>query len=109
MKTLSVIFPLSLLAMSAPAVADPGLSLSRGVKLCKGELAKLDPPPKSHRVDYDDTFASETHFNIAINARLADGRVTKLTCNLDRQAGIAKLVFKYPGDTPAAAPALANQ
>jgi hypothetical protein len=107
MKALCVILPLSLLA--TPAFADAGLSLARGVKLCKAELSKLDPPLKSHRVDYDETFVSETHFNIAINARLADGRITKLTCNLDRQAGIAKLAFKRPGDAPATTSALANK
>ena len=109
MKALSVILPLALLTSAAPASADPGLSLSRGIKLCKAELSQLSPALKSHRVDYDETLASETHFNIAINARLADGRVTKLTCNLDRQAGIAKLAFKYPGDAPSATSALANK
>lgn len=109
MKALSVLLPLALLAIPAPASADAGLSLARGIKLCKAELSRLNPPLKSHRVDYDETFASETHFAIAINARLADGRISKLTCNLDRQAGIAKLAFKYPGDAPATTSALANK
>ena len=109
MKAAFVILPALLLAFAAPAVADPGLSLARGVKLCKAELARLEPPLKSHRVDYDETLASEAHFNIAINARLADGRITKLTCKLDRQAGIAKLAFKHPGDAPAATSSLANK
>lgn len=109
MKALSVILPIAILASAAPASADQGLSLQRGVKLCKAEIARLSPPLKSHRVDYDETLATESHFNIAINARLADGRLTKLTCNLDRQAGIAQLAFKYPGDAPAATSALANK
>ena len=109
MKALSVTHPLALLATSSPAFADSGLSLSRGIKLCKAELAQLSPPLKSHRVDYEETRSSETHLAIAINARLAEGRVTKLTCKLDRQGGVAKLAFKYPGDAPAATSALANK
>jgi hypothetical protein len=109
MKALSVILPLLLLAMPAPASADPGLSLSRGIKLCKAEISRLNPPLKSHRVDYDETLASETHFNIAINARLANGHMTKLTCNLDRQGGVAKLAFRNPDDAPAATSAFANK
>ena len=109
MKAASVILPLSLFALAAPAFAEPGLSLSRGVKLCKAELSRLDPPLRSHRVDYDETLATETHFSIAINARLSNGRTTRLTCSLDRRAGIAKLAFKYPGDAPAATTALANK
>jgi hypothetical protein len=109
MKAAFVILPLSLLAFAAPAFADGGLSLSRGVKLCKAELSRLEPPLKSHRVDYEETLATETHFSIAINAKLANGRLTKLTCNLDRQAGIAKLAFKYPDDAPATRSALANK
>jgi hypothetical protein len=108
MKALSVLLPL-LLAMPAPALAEPALSLQRAIKLCKAEVARLTPPLKSHRVDYDETLASEAHFNIAINAKLADGRVTKLTCNLDRSAGVAKLAFKHPSDAPASMSALANK
>jgi hypothetical protein len=109
MKALSVILALSFAVAGAPAVADPALSLSRGIKLCKAELSRLNPPLKSHRVDYDDTLASETHFNIAINAKLADGRITRLTCNLDRSGGVAELAFKYPADAPASTSALANK
>lgn len=108
MKALSVLLPLLLVAQ-APAFAEPGLSLARGIKLCKAEVARLTPPLKSHRVDYDETLASETHFSIAINAKLADGRVTKLTCNLDRNAGVAKLAFKHPSDAPASMSAVANK
>jgi hypothetical protein len=109
MKAASVILPLSLLAFAAPAHADKALSLQRGIKLCKSEIARLDPPLKSHRVDYDETIASETHFTIAVNGRLADGRMTKFTCNLDRLGGVATLAFRNPADAPAMRSAVANK
>ena len=81
----------------------------RLVSMWRSQLSRLSPPLRSHRVDYEETRATETHFSIAINAKLASGRVTKLTCNLDRQGGVATLAFKYPGDAPASTSALANK
>jgi hypothetical protein len=77
----------------APAFAD-GISLSKGVKLCKAQLEQHTPALRSFVADYNDSTASETQFRIEFNATNAEGRLDKFTCTVDRKAKLATVALK---------------
>jgi hypothetical protein len=82
-------------ALAAPASAA-GLSLSKSVKLCEAEFAKLATPPKRHRFDDHESRSSETHFWLVFNIRTGDDRQNKLFCKVDRKASTTEITTKWP-------------
>jgi hypothetical protein len=78
----------------APAFADGGISLAKGVKLCNAQFEQLTPALKSYTVDYEDSRSSETHFKLAFKATNAEGRLDKFTCTVDRKERKAAIALK---------------
>ncbi len=78
---------------ASPAAAD-GISLQKGVKLCKAAFAKQDNPPIRYRFDDRDSSASSTHFWLAFNIRSSEDRFEKVICTVDRTAQTATISRK---------------
>ena len=87
---------------AAPAFAD-GISLSKGVKLCKTQMEQYAPTLKSFTVNYEDSTGTDTHFQLAFRATNAEGRLDKFTCTVDRkeQKASVALVKRRTSDFPA--------
>jgi hypothetical protein len=81
-------------AVGAASADTHSISLSKGVKLCKAELSKLQPALKSFIADYKDSTSSVQHFSIEFNATNAEGRLDKFTCVVDRKAETAMVALK---------------
>ncbi len=80
---------------AAAASADTyAISLQKGVKLCKAELARLQPALQSYIVDYEDSLSSLEQFSLEFNAKNAEGRLDKFTCTVDRKAQTAVVTLK---------------
>jgi hypothetical protein len=78
------------LALSSPAFAGKA-SVNTGEKLCKSELAKQDPAPKSVRVDKDNTKADNAFFVFSLRVKQADDSSTKVLCTVDRETSAVTL------------------
>jgi hypothetical protein len=78
---------------AAPAFAD-GISLAKGVKLCKTQMEQVKPALQRFTVDLNDSSATETHLAIQFNARDAEGRLDKFICTVDRVARTAAVAPK---------------
>ena len=83
------------LMLAAPAFADK-LSVPKSLKLCKTEIAKLNPPPTAFSMDEHQTRMNEIHVDAVYKARTADGRRNRIYCKVDRFANTAALSFQYP-------------
>jgi len=70
------------LALAAPAFAK--ISVQSGENLCKSEIAKQDPAPKSVKVDKDSTKATGAAFVFMFKVKNADDSSAKLLCTVDR-------------------------
>ena len=81
-------------AAGAASADTFAISLEKGVKLCKAELARLQPTLKSYTADYKDTTSTLQHFAIEFNATNAEGRLDKFTCIVDRKAVTAAVALK---------------
>jgi hypothetical protein len=80
---------------AASASADTyAISLSKGVKLCRAELARMQPTLKSFVPDYKDSTSTLQQFAIEFNATNAEGRLDKFTCIVDRKAETAAVNLK---------------
>jgi hypothetical protein len=93
MKRLLPLFVLACIAMFA-APASAKTSLNEAIRLCKTEIDKMTPQPKSARADRDQTRVSDTHLWVAFKYTGADGRLNKLTCMVDREANTAELTIR---------------
>jgi hypothetical protein len=81
--------------IASPAFADTSaISLSRGVKLCKAELARLQPALKSFVADLDDSTSTSELFAIQFKVTDADGRLDKFICTVDRKEKTAAVAQK---------------
>jgi len=81
--------------IASPAFADASaISLSKGVKLCKAELARLQPALKSYITNLDDSTSTLQQFSIEFKVTDADGRLDKFTCLVDRKAQTAAVAQK---------------
>jgi hypothetical protein len=78
----AVLLAASALALAGPAAAKT--SINKGELLCKAALNAQTPPPRSFRVDKDETRSTDGHIWFTVNARNADGVATKLLCTVDR-------------------------
>lgn len=83
------------MVLAQPAFAD-GLSLSKGVKACKAELAQHTPPLKRYIVDREESLVSDKQLWIAFNVLDEEGRMAKFTCTVDRVTRIAAVERKKP-------------
>ena len=81
-------------ALSSPALAKT--SIQKGENLCKSEIAKLDPAPKSVRVDKEGAKASNSTFVFDVKARNADNASIKLTCTVNRENDTAVVALLSP-------------
>jgi len=70
------------LVLAAPAFAK--ISVQSGENLCKAEIAKQDPAPKSVRADKDSTKATGASFVFMFKVKNADDSSAKLLCTVDR-------------------------
>jgi hypothetical protein len=81
-------------AAGAASADTFAISLPKGVKLCKAELAKMQPALKSYVADYDETTSTLQHISIEFKATNAEGRLDKFTCIVDRKAQTAAVSQK---------------
>jgi hypothetical protein len=70
------------IALAAPAVAK--ISVQSGENLCKSEIAKQDPAPKSVKADKDSTKATGAAFVYLFKVKNADDSSARLLCTVDR-------------------------
>lgn len=70
------------LVLAAPAFAK--ISVQSGENLCKTEIAKQDPAPKSVKADKDSTKATGAAFVYLFKIKNADDSSAKLLCTVDR-------------------------
>jgi hypothetical protein len=89
-----IILSATALALSSPALAKT--SIQKGENLCKAEIAKLEPAPKSPRVDKEGAKASNATFVFDVKARSANGDSVKLTCTVDRETDTASVALLSP-------------
>jgi hypothetical protein len=78
---------LIILSAAAVALASPALakiSVQTGENLCKTEIAKQEPAPKSVKVDKDSTKATSAAFTFTFKIKNADDSSAKLVCTVDR-------------------------
>ncbi|HEV7691002.1 MAG TPA: hypothetical protein VGO52_09275 [Hyphomonadaceae bacterium] len=81
--------------VASPAFADASaISLSKGVKLCKTEFARLQPALKSYIADLDDSTSTSEQFAIQFKVTDAEGRLDKFICTVDRKAQTAGVAQK---------------
>lgn len=83
------------LTLAAPAFGGK-LSAPNSLKLCKTEIAKLNPPPIAFSMDEHQTRIDALHLDAVYKARTADGRRNRIYCKVDRIANTAALSFQYP-------------
>ena len=72
------------LAFASPALAKA--DLNQGVQLCKAELGKQNPAPKSMRTDKEHARAFGDTFVFAFQVKNADDSNATLLCTVDREA-----------------------
>lgn len=96
MKIAAAFFLLVIAAAPAAPASASGLSLSKGIKLCEAEIAKLAPTPKNFVFDEDESRSSKTALWLVFNARFADGRPNKLFCKVDRATQATEITAKWP-------------
>ena len=89
-----IILSATAIALSSPALAKT--SIQKGENLCKTEIAKLQPAPKSVRVDKEGAKASNAAFVFDVKARGADDASIKLTCTVDRETDTASVALLSP-------------
>lgn len=80
---------LILMATVAVAFASPALAstdLNKGVSLCKAELSKQSPPPKSMRTDKEHVRSFGSTFVYTFQVKNADDTNATLLCTVDRDA-----------------------
>lgn len=70
------------IVLAAPALAK--VSVQSGENLCKAEIAKQDPAPKSVKADKDSTKATGGAFVYLFKVKNADDSSAKLLCTVDR-------------------------
>jgi hypothetical protein len=76
--------------LSSPAFAGKA-SVNSGEKLCKAELSKQTPAPKSVRVDKDITRADNVSFVFTLRVKNADDSNAKVLCTVDRETSAVSL------------------
>lgn len=76
--------------LSSPAFAGKA-SVNTGEKLCKAEIAKQEPAPKSVRVDKDITKADNAAFVFTLRTKNADDSAGKVLCTVDRETSAVSL------------------
>jgi hypothetical protein len=86
-----IILSATAIALSSPALAKT--SIQKGENLCKAEIAKLDPAPKSVRVDKEGARASNATFVFDVKARDAANASIKLNCTVDRENDTATVAL----------------
>jgi hypothetical protein len=86
-----IILSATAIALSSPALAKT--SIQKGENLCKAEIAKLEPAPKSVRVDKEGAKASNASFVFDVKARDATNESIKLTCTVDRETDTATVAL----------------
>jgi hypothetical protein len=74
----------SVLALASPALAKA--SIQKGEILCKAEIAKHEPAPKSVRVDKEGVKATGGLFVYTVRVKNADDSGGKLLCTVDRES-----------------------
>lgn len=84
-----IILSATAIALSSPALAKT--SIQKGENLCKAEIAKLQPTPKSVRIDKEGAKASNAAFVFDVKARADDDSPVKLTCTVDREKDTASV------------------
>ena len=89
-----IILSATAIALSSPALAKT--SIQKGENLCKAEIAKLEPAPKSVRVDKEGAKASNATFVFDVKARNAENASVKLTCTVDRDTDTASVALLSP-------------
>jgi len=80
---------LILLSAAALALASPALaktSIQKGEILCKAEIAKQDPAPKTVRVDKEGVKINGGIFVYTVRVKNADDSSGKLFCTVDRES-----------------------
>jgi len=77
-----LLFSAASLVFAAPALAK--ISVQSGENLCKAEIAKQDPAPKSVKADKDSTKATGAAFVFMFKVKNADDSSAKLLCTVDR-------------------------
>jgi len=86
-----IILSATAIALSSPALAKT--SIQKGENLCKAEIAKLEPAPKSVRVDKEGAKASNATFVFDVKARNASNDSIKLSCTVDRDTDTASVAL----------------
>jgi len=84
----------AVLIACAAVIASPasaGIPLSKAVKACKAELAKLTPPLKAYYSDDDNTRLNETYMWVAFKVRSAEDRMEKMVCKIDNDGKVVEL------------------
>jgi hypothetical protein len=89
-----IILSATAIALSSPALAKT--SIQKGENLCKSEVAKLEPAPKSVRVDKEGARASNDTFVFDVKARNAENASIKMTCTVDRENDTASVALLSP-------------
>ena len=80
---------LILLSAAALALASPALaktSIQKGEILCKAEIAKQEPAPKTVRVDKEGVRINGGLFVYTVRVKNADDSAGKLFCTVDRES-----------------------
>jgi hypothetical protein len=76
--------------LSSPAFAGKA-SINTSEKLCKAELDKQSPAPKSVRVDKDITKADNAAFVFTLRVKNADDSNAKVLCTVNRETSAVSL------------------
>ncbi len=84
MTRISSLITLSALAIALAAPALAKTSVQKGENLCKAEIAKQSPTPKSVRIDKEGVKASGDTFVYTVRIKNADDSAGKLFCTVDR-------------------------
>jgi carbon monoxide dehydrogenase subunit G len=79
-----ILFSALTIALASPALAKT--TIQKGENLCKAEIAKLQPAPKSVRVDKEGAKASNATFVFDVKVKHSDDTAAKLLCTVDRES-----------------------
>jgi hypothetical protein len=92
---------LILLTAAALALASPALAkvdLNKGVTLCKAELEKQSPPPKSMRTDKEHARSFGNNFVYTFQVKQADDSNATLLCTVDRDESKVSSIAPAPAN-----------
>ncbi len=92
---------LLLLAAASLAFASPALAkvdLNKGVSLCKAELSKQSPPPKSMRTDKEHARSYGSTFVYTFQVKNADDSNATLLCTVDREESKVASIAPAPAN-----------